>query len=323
MLLRSHVAASGFMAGVAIWGPAAVDRSELPVAPAPVVASDERAPEPEPVVPKETTRQWRLVSSRHWQLGGSEGEDPDVTDAREGNRGSCRRGMVEVRGRMKLHGELDALQLRACTAFVSTKWPERCAAYDRDQWLAISKDLPTRPMAFCIDRFEYPNRKGENPIVMVSWYEARDKCRAEGKRLCKEDEWTFACEGEEATPYATGYLRDADTCVIDRPWKAFDEAALAARTTARARAEIERLWQGSASGAHPLCKSAFGVFDLTGNVDEWTRSAVAEGRPSVLKGGYWGPVRARCRPATRAHDEEHTLYQQGFRCCADLNARLR
>jgi formylglycine-generating enzyme len=323
MLLRSHVGASGFVLGVAIWGPAPAD----PLAPLPEPRmepiAEPEADAPEPVVAKEARREWRLVAHRHWQLAGGEPEDPDVTDAREGNRGSCPRGMVEVRGRMKLHGELDALQLRACTAFLSTKWPERCATYDRDRWLAISKDLPSRPMAFCIDRFEYPNRKGENPIVMASWYEARDTCQAEGKRLCKEDEWTFACEGEEAMPYATGYLRDADACVVDRPWKAFDEAALAGRTTDRARAEIDRLWQGAESGAHPLCKSAFGVFDLTGNIDEWTRSAAAEGRPSVMKGGYWGPVRARCRPATKAHGEEHTMYQQGFRCCADLNARPR
>ncbi|MFS8071048.1 MAG: hypothetical protein ACMG6S_32165, partial [Byssovorax sp.] len=40
-------------------------------------------------------------------------------------------------------------------------------------------------------------------------------------------------------------------------------------------------------------------------------------RPSILKGGYWGPVRTRCRPATRSHDENHLFYQEGFRCCTD------
>ena len=30
----------------------------------------------------------------------------------------------------------------------------------------------------------------------VAWYEARDMCAAMNKRLCNEDEWTFACEGE-------------------------------------------------------------------------------------------------------------------------------
>jgi formylglycine-generating enzyme required for sulfatase activity len=56
---------------------------------------------------------------------------------------------------------------------------------------------------------------------------------------------------------------------------------------------------------------------MTGNVDEWTASVHREGYRSVFKGGYWGPVRARCRASTRAHDEEFYFYQQGFRCCAD------
>jgi formylglycine-generating enzyme required for sulfatase activity len=56
---------------------------------------------------------------------------------------------------------------------------------------------------------------------------------------------------------------------------------------------------------------------MTGNVDEWTRSTQRGGHASILKGGYWGPVRTRCRPTTRIHGPGHVLYQQGLRCCAD------
>ncbi len=260
---------------------------------------------------------WRLVQGRHWQIRGPAGELPAVTDAREKNRGACGAGMIEVAGRMKRHFLLDELQMQACTKWIDRKWPERCAEYDRDRWLALSKDLPTQPLHFCIDRFEYPNRKDEYPIILVSWYEARDACKAEGKRLCTEDEWTFACEGEEAQPYPNGYARDPDACLNDRPWKQFRDSALIPRSGENAKLELDRLWQGLPSGARPLCRSPFGVYDLTGNVDEWTRSSIPNERPSVLKGGYWGPVRTRCRPATKAHDESHVFYQQGFRCCAD------
>ena len=41
---------------------------------------------------------------------------------------------------------------------------------------------------------------------------------------------------------------------------------------------------------------------------------------SGLKGGYWGPVRDRCRPMTTDHNQWHTGYQIGFRCCADIPA---
>ncbi|MBX3259315.1 MAG: SUMF1/EgtB/PvdO family nonheme iron enzyme [Labilithrix sp.] len=263
------------------------------------------------------TREWQLVQGRHWQIRGPAGEERAVTDAREKNRGACAPGMIEVAGNMKRHFLLDELQMQACTNWIDRKWPQRCAEYDRDKWLRLSKDLPTQPLRFCIDRFEYPNRKDEYPIILVSWYEARDACAAEGKRLCTEDEWTFACEGEEAQPYPNGYVRDPEACLNDRPWKQFDDAALRPRSGDKAKDELDRLWQGHPSGARPLCKSPFGVYDMTGNIDEWTRSSIAGERPSVLKGGYWGPVRTRCRPATKAHDESHVFYQQGFRCCSD------
>ena len=83
-------------------------------------------------------------------------------------------------------------------------------------------------------------------------------------------------------------------------------------------AELDRLWQGEASGHAPRCRSPFGVYDMTGNVDEWTTSVMPGERPSILKGGYWGPVRTRCRPSTRAHGETFSFYQQGFRCCSDV-----
>jgi formylglycine-generating enzyme len=270
-----------------------------------------------PLLPGAPQREWHLVMGKHWQIGGPRGEDPALTDARESTRGACPTGMVDVQGKMKVHAMIDEMQLQACTKWIDHKWPERCADYDRDKWLAIAKDLPTQNIHVCMDRFEYPNRKGEFPIIMVSWYEARDACKNEGKRLCSEDEWTYACEGEEATPYPSGYSREASECVNDRPWKKFDDQALMPRSGPRAMAELDRLWQGQPSGARPACKSKAGVYDMTGNIDEWTKSSIAGERPSVLKGGYWGPVRTRCRPATKAHDESHTFYQQGFRCCAD------
>lgn len=268
-------------------------------------------------VPLGQQHEWQLVMGRHWQIVGPPGEDPAATDAREGTRGSCPVGMVEVRGRMKLDPMMDLLQQQTCTKWISQTWPERCGEFDAKKWAALSKDMPTQPMSFCIDRFEYPNRKGAYPIILVTWYEARDICKSAGKRLCTEDEWTFACEGEQATPYPNGYVRDPEACLNDRPWRQFHGEAFIPRGGRAAMLELDHLWQGQPSGSRPLCRSHFGVYDMTGNIDEWTRSSIPGERPSVLKGGYWGPVRTRCRPATKAHDEGHMFYQQGLRCCAD------
>jgi formylglycine-generating enzyme required for sulfatase activity len=270
------------------------------------------------------TRDWRLMEGKHWQIASPDDEaavePPRGEDDSE--RGTCGPGMVEVQGEM-LAGPMgdfdvvDAAQKDTCTSWIDRKFPERCARFDEDRWRSVSHRFPKRSMHFCIDRYEYPNRSGDYPWVMVTWREARALCARELKRLCTEAEWTFACEGVEAMPYPYGYVRDSEACVTDRPRLAYDGAALTPRDTARALAEVDRLWQGEPSGSRARCRSPFGVFDMTGNVDEWTTSSTPGGRRSILKGGYWGPVRTRCRASTRVHGEDVGLYQQGFRCCGD------
>ena len=273
------------------------------------------------LLPSHPSRPWVLVQGKYWQILAPETEDPNVTDAAEGTRGACPPGMIEVQGSMKIDGErgtVEALQDTTCTDWINHDFPARCATFDAERWEKLSTDLPVRPQHFCIDRFEYPNRKGGFPLIAVNWHEAVALCHDRAARLCTEDEWTFACEGENAQPYPTGYVREEDACVIDRPWRLFDERLLAARDSTLAIAEIDYVWQGEASGSRPRCKSPFGVHDLTGNIDEWTRSVEREGYASIFKGGYWGPVRARCRASTRAHDEDFYFYQQGLRCCVDM-----
>lgn len=271
--------------------------------------------------------EWHVVRGKHWQIVSAPVESRAETDVVEGTRGICPEGMVEVAGNMKLdpspssyydQNSIEELQKRACVQWINREYPERCAVYDRKKWLELSRELAVKPMHFCIDRFEYPNQKGQYPLIMANFSEAAEVCASEGKRLCDEAEWTFACEGEEAMPYPYGYARDTKACLIDMPWRPFNERAMYPRDGVAARAELDKLWQGLPSGARSACRSPFGVYDLPGNIDEWTRSVRTNGRRSILKGGYWGPVRTRCRPSTRSHDENHTFYQQGFRCCGDV-----
>ncbi|MGD0677102.1 MAG: SUMF1/EgtB/PvdO family nonheme iron enzyme [Polyangiaceae bacterium] len=266
---------------------------------------------------------WQLIDGKNWQIAAQETEPQATTDAVEGTRGGCPAGMVDVEGHAKVDApgaeSIEAMQNQVCTTWLQREFPERCASFDAARWRVLSERLPTRPLHFCIDRFEYPNTKAAYPVIMVTWREASALCAAESKRLCTETEWTFACEGEDATPYPDGYERDAAACVIDRPWRTYLALPLGWRSSELAMREIDELWQGEPSGASPRCRSSFGVYDMTGNVDEWTISDQAEGFRSIMKGGYWGPVRARCRPSTRVHNEDFYFYQQGFRCCADAS----
>jgi len=198
---------------------------------------------------------------------------------------------------------------------------ERCLRYAEP---AVCVSKKRRPMRLCMDRYEWPNRKGELPPTLHTWHDAVAKCKGVGKRLCTADEFNFACEGEQMLPYPYGFARDASKCNIDRPYikreknpKRWD----ACQADPECKAEFDRLDQRVPAGSMPGCVSPFGVYDLTGNVNEWvTRPGEEPPHRSGLKGGWWGPVRCRCRPMTTFHPEEDWGYEAGFRCCADAQA---
>lgn len=204
--------------------------------------------------------------------------------------------------------------------------PNGCATpYFCDKFVeghAVCKGKETEKR-FCIDDHEYPNRVGELPMVMVTWNEAKELCRARGKRLCGDDEWTLACEGQERRPYPYGWERDATACNIDHPQRnpGVNERALGSSDKAVRDAEVARLDQRVPIGTSPRCVSPYGAHDMAGNVDEWTVNVTRGGKPyvSLFKGGHWvGGARNRCRPATDAHGPEFAFYAEGFRCCRDM-----
>ncbi len=238
----------------------------------------------------------------------------------------CPDGMVRVEGEY-------------CPAAV-----EECAKYNsdyikhHDDKNVSARCLEFRPsrcisdklehLAFCMDRYEYPDQVGKMPRVLTSWLEATALCESEGKRLCTEDEFNFACEGPQMFPYVTGYTRDAKACNIDKPYIMPDHEHRmlpyeACKKDERCSAELKRLDQRHAIGAVNTCVSWAGVVDLNGNVNEWvTRKDGKKPRRGGLKGGWWGPVRDRCRPTVIFHKEFDYGYEAGFRCCRDLGAPI-
>jgi hypothetical protein len=177
---------------------------------------------------------------------------------------------------------------------------------------------------FCIDRWEAPNQPGEKPLVMESAVTAEQWCLKKGKRLCTEDEWDTACEGPTKSTYPYGDTHVAGRCNDDKIWKVVDEAALATWPSQAAESTVEKLWQGSPSGADPECVSGYGVFDMTGNIEEWVvrTQPHVNSYPHVLKGCYWagcfGGSKPTCQSTNPAHADGFLFYETGFRCCADL-----
>jgi hypothetical protein len=228
---------------------------------------------------------------------------------------ACPPEMVEV------EGDYCPYLQQKCVRWLDPPTMLQCAEFDKTS-TQTQCSIKTEHKRFCIDRYEWPNQAGALPRYMASWIEAKASCEAIGKRLCGDTEWTLACEGAERKPYpyGDGYERDQKACNIDKPWigpnaeKLFD-----ARTSAD---ELARLDQREASGSRTACVSPYGVHDMVGNVDEWVVNVSQGGKPFIsgLKGGYWGPVRTRCRPMTTAHNETFRYYQIGFRCCGEAQS---
>src|SRR5215472_14697615 len=75
---------------------------------------------------------------------------------------------------------------------------------------------------FCMDRFEAPNRRGQKPLVMQSAKDGEAWCAARRKRLCTEDEWIGACEGEAQRRYPYGNTRIEGRCNDGEAWRTVD-----------------------------------------------------------------------------------------------------
>ncbi|MFN7135894.1 MAG: SUMF1/EgtB/PvdO family nonheme iron enzyme, partial [Myxococcales bacterium] len=175
---------------------------------------------------------------------------------------------------------------------------------------------------YCIDTYEWPNKKGERPEVMNRFHQAQIKCAAVGKRMCTESEWTLACEGPEMKPFPYGYVRDTTKCNGDHPWDQPNMKKVAKRDPD----ELARLWRGVRSGSQPACVSDYGVADLPGNADEVVASEQEKGHrakyDSIHTGGPWYKgVRNQCRPKIYTHDEDFYYYFLSFRCCAEPDGK--
>jgi tetratricopeptide (TPR) repeat protein/tRNA A-37 threonylcarbamoyl transferase component Bud32 len=145
--------------------------------------------------------------------------------------------------------------------------------------------------AFCIDRYEYPNKEKELPLVNVSFLDAQAKCKQRGADLCTKNQWESVCKGETRInmfPYGA----DPD-----------DEACNTKGSTV------------APSGSKPKCKTSLGIFDMSGNAAEW----VTDNETAWIAGGSFKSTtkQAGCLSGS-TEKNTMTAPDVGFRCCRKL-----
>ncbi len=190
---------------------------------------------------------------------------------------------------------------------------------------------------FCIDRFEasiadhspyHPpvspigravSKRGAVPQSNISQIAASAACVAAGKRLCTDTEWLRACRGAANTTYPYGSTRAPGVCNDARA--VHPAVELYGTTDAWIYSHLDSpcLTQEpnglAPTGSHTGCVTENGVFDMMGNIHEWTADTAG-----TFRGGYYVDTVLNgngCVYATTAHDVSYSDYSTGFRCCAD------
>jgi formylglycine-generating enzyme required for sulfatase activity len=140
-----------------------------------------------------------------------------------------------------------------------------------------------------------------HPVNCVDLQQAHAFCWWAGKRLPRNREWACAALGADGRAYPWGNEEPGDQLC----WK---------RSRDEGSCEV---------GTHPLGKSPLGVFDMAGNVGEWTDDSYCP-RPAIkcasgfhfVAGGSWTAGEARLVRSTRLTNFVDTKRRGdlGFRC---------
>ena len=168
-----------------------------------------------------------------------------------------------------------------------------------------------------IDRFEAAIDKQGRAVSLpnvaasqASWYEARDACKAGGKRLCTEEEWASACTGTPAVDNnGNGWFNDDDIEGFRYPYGAFYEGG--------ACHDGQKTLTGNPirTGAKGACRTQAGVYDLAGNIAEWIEND--EAKASMVGGNFGSGEGAACNRRGTMFGPGIRNNTTGFRCCAD------
>lgn len=192
---------------------------------------------------------------------------------------------------------------------------------------ACPDDMVVARPGVCIDRYEWPNKKGEKPRLVQSGTQqtlgpienAEDFCAYYQKRTCTRKDWVAACRGPEGSKFPYGNTYVPGKCNVEKQWRSVNPVKVAQRSPK----ELARLDQSEPAGSRESCVSPSGAADMVGNAEEWVRCDKGQEDHLgfsrwCLVGGYWADPRSSCTYVITTHIPEWYYYQTGFRCCKDM-----
>ncbi|MBI5749312.1 MAG: SUMF1/EgtB/PvdO family nonheme iron enzyme [Nitrospinae bacterium] len=148
----------------------------------------------------------------------------------------------------------------------------------------------------------YEERKDNYPVVNVDWYMAALYCKSMDKRLPTEEEWEKGARGDKGFDYPWGNIFRNE--IVNS-----EEAGFGRLTPV---------------GSFEDGKSPYGIYDMAGNVKEWTDSEYKDGNKQspfhgegykIIRGGSFKSGMEEVKATKRGYAPPvYTDIDVGFRC---------
>jgi formylglycine-generating enzyme required for sulfatase activity len=230
-----------------------------------------------------------------------------TTNPSEGKSGPCPAGMAYVTGEQG-------------RSFCIDRWEGSLVEIDGKREVPHSPYEPVTKV-----EVKAVSKAGVIPQGYISKNEAEAACKAARKRLCTGEEWQLACRGRKPTkfPYGDdrkgGYCNDSGKAPLATLYPGLGDGIFSSAEALNDRRINRSPNTVAKTGEFSKCKNAFGVFDMVGNLHEWTAD-VHDGTRGTFRGGYYQDTHLNgdgCNYKTVAHDVSYHDYSTGFRCCSD------
>ncbi|VAX17550.1 hypothetical protein MNBD_NITROSPINAE04-524 [hydrothermal vent metagenome] len=142
----------------------------------------------------------------------------------------------------------------------------------------------------------FPENRGAHPVVLVDHADAKAYCQWRGLRLASEEEWEKAARGAKGRifPWGDEFIPENLNSYDAGP---YDTVPV---------------------GGYEKGKSVYGVYDMAGQVFEWTSTPAEQPGKYIVKGGSWDDYPGVTRAAAhhgRPEKIRHILI--GFRCAGN------
>ena len=211
-------------------------------------------------------------------------------------------------GYVKLDGE-QIVGFYPGDEFRGVKHEERI---DAGNWLFIPLDDPSQRVKFDGTSFTVQSGYENHPMTMVTWFGARGYCEYYDGRLPTEMEWEKAGRGTDTRPFPWGdeIARENANFYSSRdPFE--DMSSFGSRTSPVG------FYNGKTYGDYQTLDSAspYGLYDMAGNVWQWTGNVYEGMHYRFLRGGSKDTYDMDLRLWVR-NNATPTYYSPGvgFRC---------